>query len=504
MPARSYRLLKLEDFSGGLNLRDAPSEVGDTEASDAWNITCDERGGIVKRLGRAKYNLSAAGGPFKYLFYCDEPTIMIGQIGAALYTTDGSGVWSGPIKTFSTADRIAACNFLKTVVMIHPVDGVFTYDGTTFSGRVANSPIGNCITPWQNCIWTGGEIGSKTRLTRSDIGLITWPTAVSGNLVTVDFRDRDEKRITALAISQGLDTQGRPGLLVFKEDSIHRVYNSSTGAYTTLSTDAGASGPMCVTSLYGTTGFINRRGIYTTDGLSTVTLASEKIEPIFTPQQLKYSTCEDWCAGVFRDRFVFGVNRTVANSNDMLLEYHPTVGWIVPHSLPTSCMATWVKNDRVLYSGSPTSNYVYSTFKGWSDDGNPITSRWQSRWFEPVAGYELRLRRLLVSGRGIYNLFVKPNYTLGAGVACPVSIISRGVGSWNDDTWNDFEWGPTGYEDYQSFYSLGHARSVAFALSETSTTSVTGPSLLVDGASSEVGSFAMYGLHLDYVPLTPA
>jgi hypothetical protein len=305
---------------------------------------------------------------------------MLGQIGANLYTSDGGGVWTGPIKTFSTNDRVAACNFLKKAVIVHPVDGVFTYNGSTFSARIANSPVGNCITSWQNCIWTAGDPVNKTRLTRSEFGVgDTGDPAWVASPVTNDFRDRDERKITALAFSQGLDTVGRPGLLVFKENSIYRV-NASSGSYTILSTDAGASGPMCVASLYGTTGFINRRGIYTTDGLSQVNLVSEKVEPLFNPDQLKYSTSEDWCANTFRDRFVFGVNRTVANSNDMMLEYHPTVGWIVPHSLATSCMTAWLKNDRVLYTGSPTTNYVYTTFRGWSDDGAAIL-RWQSRWF---------------------------------------------------------------------------------------------------------------------------
>jgi hypothetical protein len=499
--ARSYQLLKLEDFSGGLNLRDAPSQVGDTEASDCMNVTCDERGGVVKRLGTQKYNATPIAGAtgIKYMYFSDATNRMLAQVGTDLYATDGGGTWGPSIKTFTTTDRCHIVDFLKKAVIIHPVDGTFVYDGTTVGARVANSPVGDCIAVWQNALWTAGDPDQRQRLTRSDLGQITWPAAP----ITNDIRDRDDQRIKCLAFSQGLDTQGRPGLLVFKDSSTHRVHDSANGAYTTLSTDAGAGGSMCVASLYGYTAFLNQRGIYITDGLESPELVSGKIMPMFDPVQTTGS--DAWWAGAYLDRFVFGIRRTTANTNDLLLEYHPGQGWIVPHTIASTAGTTWTKDYQRLYTGSGTNSYVFETFKGWADDGQNIAARWQSRWFEPTKGYEMRMRRLLVSGRGVYSLYVKHNYTMGLGILCPVSLLtSGGFGVWNEDKWNEFEWGPSGYEDYQQFFSLGHSRSVAFQIQESSQTSALGPSLLQDGASSEVGSFAMYGLHLDLVPLTPA
>ena len=45
-----------QDFSGGPNLRDAPSELAPNEAEDSWNVIYDERGGAASRLGYAKRN----------------------------------------------------------------------------------------------------------------------------------------------------------------------------------------------------------------------------------------------------------------------------------------------------------------------------------------------------------------------------------------------------------------------------------------------------------------
>jgi hypothetical protein len=54
------RLLRIRDFSGGLNLREAPPELAANESPDLWNVTLDERGGVAKRLGYTKVN----GTPF--------------------------------------------------------------------------------------------------------------------------------------------------------------------------------------------------------------------------------------------------------------------------------------------------------------------------------------------------------------------------------------------------------------------------------------------------------
>ena len=53
-----FREQLMQGFAGGLNLRDAPTELKPTESPNAWNVTLDERGGVVKRLGYAKWNTS--------------------------------------------------------------------------------------------------------------------------------------------------------------------------------------------------------------------------------------------------------------------------------------------------------------------------------------------------------------------------------------------------------------------------------------------------------------
>ena len=46
----------LGDFSGLLNIRDAPMQLGPSESPDVWNVIGNERGGVESRLGYTKYN----------------------------------------------------------------------------------------------------------------------------------------------------------------------------------------------------------------------------------------------------------------------------------------------------------------------------------------------------------------------------------------------------------------------------------------------------------------
>ena len=54
-----YGELQFRDFSGGLNIRDAAAQLGQNESPADSNVTLDERGGVSKRLGYAKYNGTA-------------------------------------------------------------------------------------------------------------------------------------------------------------------------------------------------------------------------------------------------------------------------------------------------------------------------------------------------------------------------------------------------------------------------------------------------------------
>jgi hypothetical protein len=505
MAGGRMRSFSINDFSGGWNPRDAWSQVGDNESPDCLNVTLDERGGIVKRLGLLKYNSTQLGtDAFENLFYWQTQQYLIAQQGTTLYYSTGDGVWTTTTRVFSTSARVGMCDFQGRLCVVHPVDGVWvSTNGTTWTqttGGTNNMEAvrGNCIAAWQNKLWVGGDPNNKPRVWFSAAGdATTWTIATAW----VDIRDKDDAIVTAIGAGSGMDSEGRPGLLVFKDESHYRINNSSTGAYTTVDTQYGASGPLAIASTLGITCAISKRGIVAVNASGgEAVLVSDKLTPLFNPNQIAFAQAANMCAGVYRDRLVFSLARAGSTTNNLTLEYSPQVGWIVPHGFGASAFAMYRKNDEKLYSAGPTSGYAFETFKGGDDNGTAITARYQTRWFEPGRGNACRFRRMIVNGRGEFSLYVKRDYTSGQGELNEVAIVGDAF-VWGTGIWGTGIWGPDIFQEYQEFHSLGLGRAVSFELTESSATSVTGPKLLDDGASPELGAFACYGLTIDYVNL---
>jgi hypothetical protein len=490
----SKRLLgqaRLQDFSGGLNLVAAPSELAQTETPDCMNVTLDERGGVVKRLGLSKIaNHTSTTTQPAILYYSRALDKLMLQIGTGLYKSDDGGTnWSAALKTFSTSARVGMCDFLSKVVVIHPIDGAFTYDGATFSGKVTNSPNGNTIAVWQNALFSAGDPAQPSRVTRSDLGAITWPVTP----ITNDLRVKDDTAITAL-IAAGVNA-----LLAFKEESIYRVQEATSIAYMTLSPTYGASGPLCVALNHGECAALSRRGIVVTDGMRNPAIVSDRIAPYFRFDQLAYSTSADWCAGVDRDRFVFSLARSGASANNAMLEYNPATGSIVPHSVGVQSFASYVPSTRRLLGAkvaADTHVATFDVFKGGTDDGSSITARFQTPWLELGGGYQFRLDHIRARGRGTFQVERRTDYA-AAGLTSTFSSAPGGM-LWNTGFWGSGLWGASLYESYNDFRPWQIARAISFVLSETSSTSASGMKLLGDGTASEVGDFACYGLELSF------
>jgi hypothetical protein len=236
--------------------------------------------------------------------------------------------------------------------------------------------------------------------------VITWPASP----VTNDLRAVNDKPLTCIGGGIGIDTQGRSGLLVYKEDSQYRIHDASNRAYSILDLQFGASGPACVTTNGGITVALCKRGVTATRGDGTAPIyVSGRQEPLFRESQITFSTAGTWQVGNFRDRVIMSLARDAATANNFVLEFHPTDGWFAPHSFGLSAMTNYTKNVNQLVggkvgTGSSTYGYVLNAFTGGSDDTASIASRWQSRWFEPMRGSEARYRRLIAAGRGTFSV----------------------------------------------------------------------------------------------------
>lgn len=303
-----------------------------------------------------------------------------------------------------------------------------------------------------------------------------------------------------------MDTEGRAGLLAFKENSSYRIHSLTDGAYTVVDYNFGASGPLCVTTNNGMTGAISKRGIIVMRGDASVPiLASHKIEPLFRSSQLTHAAAANMAAGNYEDRMVFSLPWDGSSTNNLTLEYHPNFEWMVPHSFGATVFATYTKNTRRLLAGkvgtgASSFGYVLHCFTGGADDGDPIACRASTKWFEPNGGSAIRFRRAVVNGRGDFTLSVKHDYDTGAGEGFPISIQGT-AGVWGASIWGLDTWGATLQQDYQEIFSLGVARAISFSISESSTLTSVGVPFAQDGAAESVGAVALYGVNTDMVTL---
>lgn len=500
MAVASLSELKLLDFSGGLNLLAAPSELAPNESPEMMNMTLDQRGGLVKRLGYTKDgSMSAFAADCANLFYSQVLGQLVVQEGVNVRKRTAAGTFS-LVKAFSTSARVTFADFVTTgpasrLFMLHPVDGLFSYDGATVSGP-HGTVKGVAMIAWQNKLWiaqgSAATPGSRVLFSVPGNGTDFAGSGSGSN----DIRDVDDAPLVALTVS------ARGGLVAFKQTSSYRVLDSSNGSYVTIDPDTGAAGALAVASFEGMVAVLNQGGIYLTDGLSPLAEVSRRVSPLFAPVQLDLTNLDKFCASVLPNgTFIFSLRRTGATVNDLTLHYDPRVGWIVPYDFGASAFAVLGGSSNLLYHTAPGSaRLLYQTFKGGSDDGTAIAARWQSRWFEPTAGTRISLRRCRLSGIGAFTLALKRDYELGAGSAHSVAILPSGF-VWGTGVWGTGVWGPDRYEGVDDFWPRAPLKALALGVSESSSTSRTGQQPLGGGAAPEVGAFACYGLLLDYLPL---
>lgn len=491
--------LRLSNFTGGINLRDSLDQIAPNEAVDAMNVTLDERGGVQPRLGYQALNQSALAGAVDNIFFWQTVQLTIIQIGTTLYKTDD---WSTitSFATFTTTARCSMCDFQGKLVVCHPVDGVFTYDNTTWTNR-STTVKGSTIAVWQNKAWVGGDPGDPTVVKWCAIGD---PTTWTGTDF-VNIREKDDAIITAIGVGQGMDVSGRPGLLVFKARSTYRINDSTTGEYTTLHPNAGAVSSLAVASIGGgAVGAIGTDGIYLSDGIETFQNVSQKLAPLFTTTGLNYATTAKWCAGIHNDRLVFSMTRAGSSNNDVTLEYYPVDGWFLPHSFGASAWTRYFKDTQKTYMGKPGVSSAYQAFVGGSDAGSAIASRWQSAWFELNGGALARPRHARVWGRGAFTLQVLADFNDPPGEEYDFNFDSSVGGQWGVGKWGEFLWGPGPFQGRDDIFSLGVMTHLSIRFEESTTTSGTGRNLLGDGNAIEAGPFAFYGARLGVVPLGAA
>lgn len=465
MPRTTLQEVTFRTFTGGLNTRDNPAELSDDEFPDALNITLDERGSISKRLGYTdRYGSAIGSGLVSNLFYWGSTGKLVAQIGTGMHEDGGAS-----FHTWSTSARVGMCEFAGKLIMVHPVDGVREWNGTAISTPTNGATrLGNTCAAWQNRVWIGGDPTQPPRLYYTDIGSAGSTSVNQFN----DLREKDSALITCITGASGQDISGRPGLLVFKQDSAYRVYDSTNGAYTTIDAAIGCGSNIGAISAYGRTYTISARGIYSTDGLAPMREDSPTLEDLFHKDSINQTRPDLYCAGRYQDRLRFSFPNAGETANEISLELHPLQEWIVKHSDAASCYGTIGRNATDLTMGDPVNaGRIYNTYTGTSDNGVDIASHFQTNWKEPLGGNKTRIRRARFVGKGSFQATFMQDWALDSSLR-NLDVAMEDSAAIYDSTFNydapTSIYGPTSFQTHNDFWSIGVFRSVAVRITEES------------------------------------
>lgn len=314
--------LRLGPFPGGLNIRDAYTEIAANELADGTNFTLDERGVAIKRNDcPANATFAVPPGAVTAFFFSSAINYAIIQVGTTLYRSTnlgGGGGWTS-FKVLSTVSVCAFADFANKLVFTHAADGTFTYDGTTLT-LVAATRNGTCIAAWQNKVWVGGvpsATGSRYRVGWCAAGDATTWAATD----FVDLREKDDQPMTALF--------GGSGLIAFKESSLYRINDSTTGAFSTIDWNSGCVGALAVCGSDEGIFHWGLDGLYRSSGIGPSVLIGDKLRPRFLSANIN-ATTKPMIAGVYLNgRVYFAFPRANAFSTDAIMEYNPRTGWLM-------------------------------------------------------------------------------------------------------------------------------------------------------------------------------
>jgi hypothetical protein len=442
-------IIRLSDFSGGVNIRDSQTSLGPNELSQGFNISLDERGGISSRLGHSKWNITPfAAGLIQYLFYWGPSAYgALGhsyvQIGASLYQNTSTT----PIHTFTTAARCAMADFAGKLCITHPVDGFFTWDTTTFTA-VATGPKGNSMAVWQNKLWVNDATGAnQSRVYFSEINDPTiW---AGGGAGFNDIRENDNEQVVNVFGTASADIVGRPTLLIFKKRSTYRIIDSTTGTFQTLDSRVGTGGPMSVVALQNKIYSLSQDGIYQTDGTTPPMAVSDQLRPLWNVNQINVANLDLAAAGAYGKHAYFSFPKVGATANNLMLDLDVTAGSFTFNSNAMSCYARHLAPTvDVLLAGSPTVNgQLYQLLTSGTDDGANIVSMAQTRFTELNSGMEAVLNRARINGRGSCTVSPIYNYDWTTSITRSIALASSSA---------------TVHGSFQDIYNLGRAYSFGF------------------------------------------
>lgn len=441
----------LKDFRGGLNTKDGPFQLQPNESLDAINMILNQRGAMSQRAGKTRFDASGFPAAVRAdnirAWYPDSGTkILLLSIDGDIYTATTAGALTsrfdgtaGTVWCFEQATAATGTQFLWAM------NGTDNNKAISTALAVADwggtPPKGTMMRLWKDRMIVSGVAAFPQRVFFSDKANPETPTAGSygPNWFDVKSTDDDLDPVTWMELLGDL-------LLIFKRRSVFAIADPVTMSWRRL----GAPGcedrfQSCVVD--GRCYFLNRTGVWSTDGIRAPIFDMDPVEPTWTGN-VNYAQLSKARVFPSRDRRVFVAFPHASNTNNSrLLECIPWLrqkresgrtdpSWML-HDLPIASACTFrPANNDVLIGGAGDTNKLHTIFSGLNDDGVAISAYWQTGWRQ-IFGEEPfeRIRRVNVEMSGQCYLDVYRDFSLASSFNAPLVAPTDPDSFWDGSTW---------------------------------------------------------------------
>lgn len=445
------QIMKLYDFSGGLNEVGENIHLKRNETPYCQNVVFDELGAIVKRKGyTAVLNTPISESEAidgLYIYHKNDGTrYMIVAVGGALYSVDEANGTAtlltyeggGNVDDLTNTDYVGFTTWGNVCYIANGEEPIMEFDGTSVVKWDSAVPTGKYITSHKNMIFWAGDTTSPSELFFSEIAP---PTGSPGDYGSVNIQTDDGDRIMNIIKQQD-------NLVVFKSDSIHIIYGSSKYNFSKreVQPTIGTISSKSVVNFQNILIFLYRDGVYTFDGTNT-RIISEKIKPTIK----KISEPQKCAASVDEQKYYLAYSDGVAGSVNTKVMVYSLIhqSWSRFTNYPVAMFNNFdgsqdgARNMDELYFGSSEQGQIYITKQGYDDDGEDIEVEYRTKNLN-IDSIEIvkTFRHIMVDNLtvGSFNLIYDVDKGMNTGSFNVTGIEESPESQWDNNTWDELNW----------------------------------------------------------------
>lgn len=338
-------LLRTDDFTGGINLRADPFQLGDNESPDLLNVDIDPRGGFQMRGGMTKLNSTAVGGISngqfspKRLFAWDAatPQVLLSANNAVYYATTANFTSMSVTTTAPFGASFAAWSASdQSLVYIATGTTSYKWNGSSTTALTASG-----AGQWQNnySAPTGTHMPTS-RFVSSHVDRL-WCAYTTEGGVDYPNRVRFSHPINreSWAESDYIDiVEGGSGitsivpfngnLLVFKKRAVFAIlgYSTDTFQVVSLTAEVGAVNPTAVAATERAVYFFSwPDGLFMYDGQRFMDLFSP-IRPIVQDGTVNFAAQNAICVSAVNRKVWVSLPDGVDTKPTYTFAYDPSIG----------------------------------------------------------------------------------------------------------------------------------------------------------------------------------